>query len=166
VTIDPNARKANSRELFFRVSVWLKGLHAGLEIIGGIVLWVISPDFIIRVVALLTQDELVEDPHDLIANYLVDAAAHLSISSKQFMAFYLLGHGVPKIILVGALLRHKLWAYPIAMIAFGAFILYQLYRFTFTHSIGLLALSVFDLIVICLIWLEYRALKLRASILQ
>ena len=69
---------------------------------------------------------------------------------------------MPKLLLVGALLRRKLWAYPIAMIAFGAFILYQLYRFTFTHSIGLIALSVFDLAVIWLIWLEYRALRFRA----
>jgi uncharacterized membrane protein len=166
MTSGPGASKANSRELFFRVSVWLKGLHAGLEIVGGIALLVVSPGFIIRVVAILTQDELAEDPHDLIANYLLNAATHLSMSSKQFVAFYLLAHGVPKILLVGALLRHKLWAYPIAVIAFGAFILYQLYRFTFTHSVGLIVLSVFDLGVICLIWLEYRALKLRASTLQ
>ena len=164
--IRSSGSKANSRELFFQISVWLKGLHAGLEIVGGVALWVVSPAFIIRVVALLTQDELAEDPHDLIANYLLDAAMHLSLSSKQFMAFYLLAHGVPKIFLVGALLRHKLWAYPIAMTAFGVFILYQLYRFTLTHGMGLIALSVFDLGVIWLIWLEYRALKLRAPTLQ
>jgi uncharacterized membrane protein len=156
-----SARKAKSRELLFRISVFLKGLHAGLEIVGGIALLTVSPDFIIRLVALLTQDELAEDPHDVIANYLLDAAKHLSVSSKHFMAFYLLGHGVPKIFLVGALLRDKLWAYPIAVIAFAAFILYQLYRFTFTHSMGLIALSLFDLVVIWLIWLEYRALRLR-----
>lgn len=160
--IEPRAGKANSREFFFRVSVWLKGLHAGLEIVGGVALSVVSPGFISRAVALLTQDELAEDPHDLVANYLLNAATHLSVSSKQFMAFYLLAHGVPKILLVGALLRHKLWAYPIAVIAFGAFIVYQLYRFTLTHSIGLILLSVFDLVVIWLIWLEYRALRSRA----
>jgi uncharacterized membrane protein len=42
---------------------------------------------------------------------------------------------------------------------FGAFILYQLYRFTFTHGLGLIALSAFDLLVIWLVYLEYRALK-------
>jgi uncharacterized membrane protein len=45
---------------------------------------------------------------------------------------------------------------------FGAFIAYQLYRFTFTHSIGLIALSLFDFAVIWLIWLEYRSLGSRA----
>ena len=154
-----SGKRAESREFLFRVSVWLKGLHAGLEIAGGVALFAVSPGFIIRAVALLTQDELAEDPHDLIANYLLNAATHFSVSSKQFVALYLLAHGVPKILLVVALLRHQLWAYPLAIIAFGAFILYQLYRFTFKHSIGLIALSVFDLAVIWLIWLEYRALK-------
>jgi uncharacterized membrane protein len=59
---------------------------------------------------------------------------------------------------VGALLKNKLWAYPLAMIIFGAFIIYQLYRFTLTHSIGLIALSIFDVAVVWLIRLEYRAL--------
>jgi uncharacterized membrane protein len=30
---------------------------------------------------------------------------------------------------------------------------------SFTHGIGLIALSAFDLIVIGLIWLEYRAIR-------
>ena len=162
MTTEPSVGKANFRELFFQINIWLKGLDAALEIVGGVALFLVSRGLVIRVVALLTQDELAEDPHDLIANYLLNAATHLSVSTKQFMAVYLLAHGVPKLLLVGALLRRKLWAYPIAMIAFGAFVLYQLYRFTFTHSFGLIALSLFDLIVISLIWLEYRALRFRA----
>jgi uncharacterized membrane protein len=38
-------------------------------------------------------------------------------------------------------------------------VVYQIYRFTLTGGIGLIALTVFDLIVISLIWLEYRAVK-------
>jgi len=43
----------------------------------------------------------------------------------------------------------------------GGFIVYQIYRFTLTGSIALIALTVFDLIVIWLIWLEYRAVRSR-----
>jgi uncharacterized membrane protein len=154
--------RSQLRERLFRISVALKGLHAVLEIIGGIALWVVSQGFILRAIELLTQDEIAEDPRDLFANYLLDAARHLSLSSQHFAAYYLLSHGVTKAFLVGALLKSKLWAYPLALIVFGAFIAYQLYRFTFTHSIGLIALSLFDLIVIWLIWLEYRALRSRA----
>jgi uncharacterized membrane protein len=153
------AAKSQLRELLFRISVSLKGLHAALEIVGGISLLVVSPGFILRAIELLTQDEIAEDPRDLIANYLLDAARHLSLSSEHFAAYYLLSHGVAKAFLAGALLKNKLWAYPLAVIVFGAFIAYQLYRFTFTHGIGLIALSLFDLVVIWLIWLEYRALR-------
>jgi len=149
------------RELLFRLSVALKGLHAVLEIVGGIALLVVSPAFVLRTIELLTQDEIAEDPRDHIANYFLDAARHLSLSSQYFAAYYLLSHGVTKAFLVGALLKNKLWAYPLALIVFGAFIAYQLYRFTFTQSIGLIALSLFDLVVIWLIWLEYRAVKVR-----
>jgi uncharacterized membrane protein len=154
--------KSQLRELLFRISVALKGLHAVLEIIGGIALLFLSPAFILRAIELLTQDEIAEDPRDLIANYLLDAARHLSLSSQHFAAYYLLSHGITKALLVAALLESKLWAYPLALIVFGAFIAYQLYRFTFTHSIGLIALSLFDVVVIWLIWLEYRALRSRA----
>jgi uncharacterized membrane protein len=147
------------RERFFRVSVLLKGLNALLEIVGGVTLLGVSPAFILRTVALLTQDELAEDPRDFIANYFLHAASHLSLSGQRFAAIYLLGHGVIKIGLVWALLKHKLWAYPLSIIVFGAFIVYQLYRFTLTHGLGLIALSLFDLVVIWLIYLEYRALK-------
>ncbi len=66
---------------------------------------------------------------------------------------------MPKLLLVVALLRGELWAYPIAVVVFAGFILYQLYRFTLTHGLGLIALSLFDAVVIWLIWLEYRALR-------
>ena len=156
------ATKSQLRELLFRISVALKGLHAVLEIVGGIALLVVSPALILRVIEFLTQDEIAEDPRDLVANYLLDAARHLSLGSQHFAAYYLLSHGVIKAFLVAALLKSKLWAYPLALTVFGAFIAYQLYRLTFTHSTGLIALSLFDLVVICLIWLEYRALRPRA----
>ena len=57
------------------------------------------------------------------------------------------------------LLREKLWAYPASFAVFGAFIAYQLYRYTFTHGFGLIALTLFDLVVMLLIWHEYRLLK-------
>ena len=45
-----------------------------MEIVGGIALLVVSPALILRVIEFLTQDEIAEDPRDLVANYLLDAA--------------------------------------------------------------------------------------------
>ncbi len=156
-------KEAHLRELLFRVSVMLKGLDAVLEIAGGIALWAVSPGFVVRVVGLLTQDEIAEDPHDFVANHLRHAASHFSLTSEHFMAIYLLGHGIVKIFLVAALLRNKLWAYPISLLVFGGFVIYQIYRFTLTGGVGLILLTIIDLIVIWFIWLEYRAVRLRTS---
>jgi uncharacterized membrane protein len=158
--------RAALREFLFRASVLLKGLDALFEIAGGIALWFINPAQIMRLTALLTQDELSEDPHDIVANYLRHAAGHLSIISEHFMSLYLLSHGVVKLFAVVALLKNKLWGYPLSIVVFGGFIGYQIYRFTLTGGIGLIALTVFDLFVIWLIWLEYRAVKSRPTTSQ
>jgi uncharacterized membrane protein len=86
-------------------------------------------------------------------------ALGFSVSDRHFYAFYLLSHGLIKIFLVAGLLRNKLWAYPAALVVMSLFILYQLYRYTYTQSFGLIVLSVFDIVVIALIWHEYRILR-------
>ena len=58
-----------------------------------------------------------------------------------------------------ALFRKYLWAYPLAIIAFALFLAYQLYRYSHTHSIWLVALSALDLFVIAITWLEYRRVR-------
>lgn len=156
---------ARLRELLFRLSVLLKGLDALLEIAGAIALWLVRPAFVASAVRFLTQDEIAEDPHDLVANALRHAAARFSLSSEHFMALYLLAHGLIKIAMVAALLRNRLWAYPVAIAVFSGFIAYQLYRFTLTGGLGLVFLSLFDLFLIALIWLEYRAQSRPAPLL-
>ena len=41
----------------------------------------------------------------------------------------------------------------------GLFVLYQLYRYSYTQSFGLIVLTVFDIFVIILIWHEWRILR-------
>ncbi|HLZ94139.1 MAG TPA: DUF2127 domain-containing protein, partial [Candidatus Dormibacteraeota bacterium] len=65
-------------------------------------------------------------------------------------------HGLVKIVLVAALLKNKIWAYPWMIAFLIAFILYQLYRMTFAPSIGLAGLTVFDAIVTWLTIREYQ----------
>lgn len=140
----------------FYASIWLKGIHAVFEILGGVALLWTSPAFILHVVGTVTQDEMAEDPNDFVANTLLNAAQRISISGEHFAALYLLSHGAVKVFLVIGLLRNRGWAYPAALAVFGAFIVYQVYRFTLTHGFGLIALTVFDLAVMWLIWREYR----------
>lgn len=145
--------------LAFDISLWFKGIFAFGEIVSGIATFFVSKDILLFAVLLLTQAEFAEDPHDFIANYLLHAAQNLSIGAQTFAAVYLLAHGVIKLWLIVGLLRKKLWYYPIAIAVFALFILYQMYRFTFTHSILLLFITVVDAIVIALTWHEWRYLR-------
>ena len=144
---------------FFEVSVLLKGAHALIECIGGLVLAFVSTSAITSLVNSLTQEELIEDPNDFVAVHLLGLAQNFTISTKHFYAFYLLSHGIIKLFLVIGLLRGKLWAYPVSLFVLGLFIVYQLYRFSYTHGFGLIVLTVFDVVVIGLIWHEYRLVR-------
>ncbi|HEY0125368.1 MAG TPA: DUF2127 domain-containing protein [Rhizobium sp.] len=143
----------------FEISVLLKGAHALIECIGGTVLALISTDTIVRLVNMLTQEELIGDPKDFIATHLLAWAQGFSVASQHFYAYYLLSHGLVEVLLVIGLLKGKMWAYPASLAALGLFIAYQLYRFTDTHGIGLLVLTAFDLLVMILIWHEYRLVR-------
>jgi uncharacterized membrane protein len=140
----------------FEVGIILKGLDGVLEIIGGLLLLVVSPDAIDRIVTSLTRHELSEDPNDLLATHLLKTAHGLTGAAVLFGAVYLLAHGLVKVILVAALLKNQLWAYPWTIAFLAVFIIYQLYRLTLKPSVGLTALTIFDALIAWLTWREYR----------
>jgi len=72
---------------------------------------------------------------------------------------FLLSHGIVKVLIVAALLKNKLWAYPAGIVIFAGFGVYQMYRYFHTYSPGLLVLSILDLAVILLTWHEYAVAR-------
>jgi len=143
----------------FEVGVILKGLNGLLELVGGALLLAFPPSAIEKFIVGLTSNELSRDPHDVIATHLRQAAHSLSANDQLFAAIYLLSHGVIKAVLVYALIRDKLWAFPIAIGVFTAFGVYQMYRYFISASGWLIALTVLDVIVILLTWFEWRRIK-------
>jgi uncharacterized membrane protein len=143
--------------LVFEVSLLLKGAFAAAEIVAGISACFVTQQFLFKVVERLMRKELLEDTRDLIANYLLASVAHFSASTRNFTAAYLLSHGIIKLWLIIGLLRGKLWYYPLAIAVFGMFIVYQLYRFSLSHSLWLVLITVVDIVVIGLTWQEYRS---------
>jgi uncharacterized membrane protein len=142
----------------FKIGLVLKGLDGILEVTGGVLLLLLSPSSIEHIARSLTAEELSEDPHDHIANYLLHSTSHLSSGVTLFGAIYLLSHGIAKIVLVALVLRDKLWAYPWLIVLLLAFIGYQIYRLAWVHfSVGLTALTVFDAALVWLTWREYRS---------
>ena len=147
--------------IVFWTGIIFKGINGVLETIGGVALLVVSTQFIRHFVHVFFREELFEDPNDVVANYLISVADHLNISTKTFAAVYLLAHGVIKVGLVGAIWRQRLWAYPLAGIIFFLFIIYQVARFIFTHSLMLVLITPVDIVIIALLPHEYRRLAQR-----
>lgn len=147
----------------FQLTLLGKGALALAEILAGIGAYFVTHQFILKLVDRLTQGELLQHPRDLIAHYLFTSAQHFSLSTRNFTAAYLLSHGVVKLWLIVGLLREKLWYYPLAIVVFGLFIVYQLYRFNLSHSPWLVFITVVDVIVIVLTWQEYRYRRRPAS---
>jgi uncharacterized membrane protein len=146
----------------FAAGVLIKGVDGVLETIGGILFMFVDPKALSSLVIAFTAHELSEDPDDWFATTLRHVVQNLSSNTKLFVSAYLLAHGLIKVLLVAGLLRKRLWAYPAALWFLGIFIVYQLYRFSHTHALALLALSAFDLLVASLVWLEYRSRKQHA----
>ena len=143
----------------FEVSLIFKAIFASLEILSGVLVYVISPSVLSRFLISLTESDIFDTQPDALVTYLTRTAESISIGSAHFAAFYLLSHGAVKLFLIIGLLRKKLWFYPASMAVFGMFIVYQLYRYSFTHSFWLLVLTILDMFVIWLTWHEYNFLK-------
>ena len=158
------------KHVAFKITLLFKGIFALVETLGGIAVYMVtviggvftffvSQQSLLRFVSAVTQEELTEDPRDFLANYFLHLAQNLSLTPLNFAAFYLVSHGVIKLWLITGLLRKKLWYYPVSIAVFGLFIAYQLYRFSFTHSVWLLFLTAVDAVVIWLTWHEYKYLR-------
>ena len=148
-------RPRNWLDRAFVVGIIGKGLNGVAELLGGLLLLFLTPDQIQHVAVSWTRGELSEDPHDFIATHLLHTANGLTGPAVLFGALYLLAHGLVKVVLVVALLLNRLWAYPWMIVVLLLFIGYQLYRIVLSPTAGLVALTVFDIVIVALTWREY-----------
>ena len=145
--------------LYFKLSVWGKGLISAAEIVGGILAFFVPVSVLTNIVIYFAQGELIEDPHDAIASFLSHSAQQFSLVGGTFIGLYLLSRGVIKLLLVWGLLKNQLWAYPSSLVVLGLFIIYQCYQIAVTQSVFIIALTIFDLIVMWFIWREWEVVK-------
>ena len=150
--------------LLFLAGVWIKAIAGVLETLAGLVLPLFSQKTLLSLVVLFTAPELTEDPNDVVANYLRSSTGSFSASTQSFASAYLVIHGLIKVALVAGLLwGRNMWAYTASMWALGAFIVYQGYLYARAPSPWLIFLTIVDLVVIYLVWREYRWRKLMAE---
>ncbi|PJI10495.1 MULTISPECIES: DUF2127 domain-containing protein [Clostridium] len=143
----------------FELGILIKAIDSILEIIGGVLLVFLNPSRLNNLVIWLTQHELSEDPRDVIANFMIKLSSKFTINTQYFGVFYLVSHGIVKLILIIFLWKGKTWAYPVTIVSLIVFIMYQIYRYMLNPSMGLVLLTIFDFIMIILTFIEYRRVK-------
>ncbi len=150
-------------ELLFRIAMAVKGLDGLIELIGGITLLLVSQAEVQKVIAAVVTRDLLGPPDGSLTRHFVAGTAEFASGNRTFAVVYLLLHGMLKVALVVALLRHWLPAYPVAIVVLGLFVVYELYRATQTGSLLLPVLAIVDVVVIALVVREYRALRREQS---
>lgn len=143
----------------FLASLFLKALNAGAEIVGGVLALFVGQTTVVSIITLLARNELLEDPDNVLAHYILNALPGYTDRAQLFVALYLLLHGVVKLALVYGLWRRKLWVYPVAISVFLLFSVYQFYLYLHNGGLPLLVLTGIDLLVVVLTILEYRNIR-------
>lgn len=138
----------------FRVGITLKAFDGFLESLAGAILLVRPAALRNLSLTLWTSGHFRHTHH--VGGRFVD---QLTATDPIFASVYLLAHGVVKVVLAIALWMNRLWAYPAAICIFGLFVVYQVYRLQRIYSLGLLLLTIFDVVIIWLTVLEYRDQK-------
>jgi uncharacterized membrane protein len=146
----------------FAIGLCLKAIDGLSEVVGGLWLLLLDPARLQVWAGLVFTPELREDPHDFIATHVLQGAAHFNQGTIRFAAIYLLSHGIAKLVVIGEILRGRLWAYPGLIAITTLFAFYQIYHMVVAgSSLGYLALTLFDGLIIALTIAEYAKIRSR-----
>jgi uncharacterized membrane protein len=134
-----------------------KAVDGALQSGAGLALLLLSPAALNAVILFLVRAELREDPRQLLAHGFLRAGQGV-MRVQIFAGLLLVSHGLIKLVLVAAVARHRRWAYPVAVVVFGGFAVYQSYRIAVRPSAFLWVVTILDVVVIALIAHEYTTL--------
>ena len=140
----------------FEGSLVVKAAMAAAEFLSGVLLYFVDASWVVDLVRRITIHELERHPHDRVAAALLQQTETFSPDVQTFYAYYLAGHGLIKLALVVGLWRGARWSYPASLAALALFVAYQMHLWLASQSPLMLVLTIFDLIVMALIWREWR----------
>ncbi len=141
----------------FRIAVLCKGIGGLFELVGSVLLLFLNPARMNHLLTYLAHRVLW--PWKPAGSLLLQLGAHFSTGAQIFGMLYLLSHGVIKCILMVLLWKKKLWAYPLAILSILLFMAYQVYRISVHPTFMMVALTVFDAVMIALTVVEYRRVR-------
>ncbi|MDR3690117.1 MAG: DUF2127 domain-containing protein [Fimbriimonas sp.] len=143
-------------DLLFRIGLIVKGVDSLFEVIGGVLLTM--PMKLARYLLVLSQHELYRH-HEVLSGRLDKLAEEVTVHVHLGSALYLLFHGLAKVILIAAIFMRRNWGFVGFMAVMSLFTAIELARAISAHEIVTAVLGMFDLLVVGLIYKEYRANK-------
>jgi uncharacterized membrane protein len=147
----------------FKAGTILKAIDSVIETALGVSFIFLSTATINAVIFAITGDELIEQPRDAIWNLFFHNFNGLTHDFQIVLAFLFIGHGILKLLLVAGMKAGRIWIYPVAAAVFAGFIGYQVYHITFSFSIILILMTLYDAAFTALIIHEYRYQKRRSG---
>ncbi len=153
--------KAPLDEVAFVAAMYWRIAYGALRFAIGLKLLQLVGMPAIDIYQRVMRRELSDDPHDQIFQFVGHTLAQHGFSITYFLAAHFLFWGLVDMVLSYAMIRHRLWAFIAGIYSIAAFMAYEIYRFSHTHSGILFAFICMDAFFVCLIAHEYRKLKAR-----
>lgn len=144
----------------FGIGVVVKGIDGAIELVVGVALLLV-PGWVDAVLDAIIDKALAGSStvDVLIATVVGHADTQLASGGTALLIAFLIAHGAIKLGLVYALLKRILRAYPWAIGILGVFLVYQLVALSMSPSVLQVLFSALDLVIIVLVWREYRELR-------
>ncbi len=151
--------KGKTYDELFRFGMFWRIGYGTVRFIVGLVLLRYIGTPLSDIFARTFRSEFFEEPREHFIHAVSPFAHHFSFEITYFLAIYLIFWGAIDVSLSIQLLRLKLWAFPLTMWLISLFVVYEVYRYTHTHSLILLGIIIIDLFLILLINGEFKRVK-------
>jgi uncharacterized membrane protein len=148
-------------KIIFEAVLWWRIVYGTLKTILGITLLGFVGTSFYKIFTTLMAHEIIEDPSDILIRTILPYIQSNPAEITYFVALYLIFWGLTEIFLSANLLKERLWAFPTTMIIVGLFVLYEIYRVSYTHSLILFGIIIIDIFILGIIYLEYTKAKVR-----
>ncbi|MEA9986708.1 DUF2127 domain-containing protein [Subtercola sp. RTI3] len=153
-------RRRSILDRFYFLAVIVKGVDGAVELLAGLLLW-LAPAAVHGLLAGIVNEanEGHTAAHLFIASNIGHLDSQLAHQNSTFLTAFLIVHGVVKIALVYCLLKRFHRAYPWALSVLTVFLAYQVYALVTTPTLSMAIFTALDVVIIYLVWREYRELK-------
>lgn len=143
----------------FKWSILIKGAISVAEVIVGALVMFIPVSVIMWMADYVVANIFAGDTQNFFAAEILSNAEALAGIGTLIIGAYLIARGGIKLGLIIGLLKNKLWAYPWSLIVIGLLVVFQVYELFKTLHLGIIFVTIFDLIVLYLIWREWNIVK-------